>query len=102
MNRFEELKEKILPVLLPCGVDSIALFGSTVRGDNKPESDIDILVQLKPPAQRPPLGFFGWIALEEELSQKLGRKVDLVSAHGISPYIRPYVDKEKAMLYGQG
>ena len=99
MERFEELREKILPVLLPCGVKRIALFGSAVRGDDTPDSDVDILVKLKPPNERPPLGLFKWVALEEELSQKLGRRVDLVTEDGMSPYIRPYVDREKVILY---
>ncbi len=99
MERFEELREKILPVLLPCGVKRIALFGSVVRGEDAPESDIDILVTLKPRSERPPLGLFKWIGLEEELSEKLSRKVDLISEDGLSPYIRPYVDREKVILY---
>ena len=89
MERFEELRKTILPVLLPWGVSRVAVFGSVVRGEGTLESDVDILVKLKPPNERPPLGLFKWVALEEELSQKLGRKVDLVTEDGISPYIRP-------------
>ncbi len=99
MERFEELREKILPVLLPCGVKRIALFGSVVREEHTPESDIDILVTLKPRPERPPLGLFKWIELEEELGERLSRKVDLISEDGLSPYIRPYVDREKVILY---
>lgn len=99
MERFEELREKILPVLLPCGIKRIALFGSVVRGEDAPESDIDILVTLKPRSERSPLGLFKWMGLEEELSEKLSRKVDLISEDGLSPYIRPYVDREKVILY---
>lgn len=99
MERFEELREKILPVLLPCGVKRVALFGSLVRGEDMADSDMDILVKLKPLGERPPLGLLRWIALEEELGQRVGRKVDLVSEDGISPYIRPYVDAEKVTLY---
>ena len=99
MERFEELRKKIVPVLLPYGVKRIALFGSVVREEDTLESDVDILVKLKPPNERPPLGLFKWVALEEELSQKLGRKVDLVTEDGISPYIRPYIDGEKVILY---
>jgi predicted nucleotidyltransferase len=102
MDRFDELREKILPVLLPYGVKRIALFGSVVRGEDAPESDVDILVALKPPHERPPLGLFKWIALEQELSQKLGRKVDLVTEDGVSPYIRPYIEQEKVILYEEG
>ncbi len=99
MERFEELRKKILPVLLPCGVRRIALFGSVVRGEEAPESDIDILVKLKPRSERSPLGLFKWIGLAEELSERLGRKVDLISEDGLSPYVRPYVDREKVILY---
>ena len=102
MDKFDELRAKILPVLLPCGVREIALFGSVVRGEDTPESDVDILVKLKPHHERPPLGYFKWVALEEDLSQKLGRKVDMVSEDGLSPYIRPYVEKEKVILYEEG
>ena len=101
MERFEELREKILPVLLPCGVKRIALFGSVVRGEDTPESDIDILVELKEPGERPPVGL-RWFGLEEELSRLLGREVELVSARALSPYIRPYVEEQMVILYEEG
>ena len=99
MEQLEELRAKILPVLLPCGVKQIALFGSVVRGEDTPGSDIDVLVKLKPRSERPPLGLFKWIELEEELGERLSRKVDLISEEGLSPYIRPYADREKVILY---
>ncbi len=64
MNRFEELKEKILPVLLPY-VSQVAVFGSFARGEETPESDIDLLVELRSPDQRPPLGL-KWFGLDED------------------------------------
>lgn len=99
MERLEELRDRILPVLLPCGIKRVAVFGSVARGEDAPGSDVDVLVKLKPPKERAPLGLFKWMALEEKLSQALGRKVDLVSEDGISPYIRPYVEREKVVLY---
>jgi len=102
VDRFDELRENILPVLLPCGVKRVAVFGSIVRGEDTPESDVDILVTLKPPHERPPLGLFKWIDLEQELGRKLGRQVDLVSEEGVSPYIRPYIEREKVILYEEG
>jgi len=97
-KQFDELREKILPILLPW-TRRVAIFGSVVRDENGPDSDVDLLVRLKQPNERPPLGLFKWIELEEELSHKLGRKVDLVSEDGVSPYIRPYIDEEKVVLY---
>ena len=46
MNRFADLREKILPLLRPY-VKRIAVFGSFARGEETPESDIDLLVELK-------------------------------------------------------
>ena len=101
MERFEELRKKILPVLLPYGVKRIALFGSVVRDELTSESDVDILVELKPPGERPPIGL-KWFGLEEELSHILGREVELVSESALSPYVRPYVEKEMVVLYEEG
>jgi hypothetical protein len=101
MNKLEEIREKILPVLLPWGVERVALFGSVVKEEETPESDIDILVKLKPPSERPSLGL-KWISLEQELSRILDREVDLVSESGLSPYIRPYIEKELVVLYEEG
>ena len=100
MERFDELRETILPVLLPY-VKWVAVFGSFARGEEAPDSDIDLLVELKPPEERPPLGL-KWFGLEEELSQLLGREVELVSENALSPYIRPYIEKEKVLLYEEG
>lgn len=95
---FTEIREKILPILLPYGIKRIALFGSMVREGARPGSDIDILVSLKPPNERPPIGL-KWFGLAEELSEALERPVDLVTESGLSPYIRPYVEQEMVILY---
>lgn len=100
MDRFEELREKVLPVLFPY-VKRIAVFGSFARGEDASESDIDILVELKPRGECPPIGL-KWFGLAEELSRVLRRKVDLVSESALSPYIRPYVEKEMVILYEEG
>ena len=72
-----------------------------VRGEDTSESDVDILVELKPPGERPPIGL-KWFGLEQELGHILGREVDLVSESALSPYIRPYVEKELVVLYEEG
>jgi predicted nucleotidyltransferase len=98
MDKFEEIKAKVMPVLLPYGVEEIALFGSAVRGDDTPESDIDVLVQFEEPP-RQILSLLTWVRLERELMKRCGRKVDLVSARGLSPHLRPYIEAEKVVLY---
>ena len=100
MDRFAELRETIVPLLSPYA-KKIAVFGSFARGDDTPESDIDILVDLKLPGQRPLLGL-KWFGLEQELKRVLGREVELVSQSAMSPYIRPYAERDMVLLYEEG
>lgn len=65
----------------------LAFFGSVVREDFGPESDVDVLVEFEP-GQVPGLAFFG---MERELSEILGRKVDLNTPECLSPYFRDEV-----------
>jgi len=97
MNRFADLREKVLPLLSPY-VKRISVFGSFARAEETPESDIDLLVELKAPEKRPRLGL-EWFGLEEELSRVLGRDVELIAEGSISPYLRPYAEKDLVLLY---
>ena len=94
----EQLKEVVLEALRPYGVKRIALFGSFARGEETPESDIDLLVLFEKPRCRP-LSLLTWVQIEEELSRRLKRPVELVSERALSPYIRPHVEKEMVVLY---
>lgn len=98
MTNFDQMREQILPVLEPYGVKRVALFGSVVRGEETPESDIDILVEFEEPRKRP-LGLFTWMDMEEELGKRLGRKTDLVSAAALKPRLRPTIEREMVVLY---
>lgn len=98
MDRFAEIREKVVPVLLPYGVKWIGVFGSFARGEDTADSDIDILVDFDEPRKRP-LGLFTWVRLEREISERLGRKIDMVSNQGLNKYIRPYVEPELITLY---
>jgi predicted nucleotidyltransferase len=96
----KSLRDKILSVLLPYKVKRVAVFGSVVRGEDTPDSDLDILVTLPPPGERPVIGL-KWIDLIEELTASLGRPVDLVTEDGLSPYMRPHIEREMVILYEQ-
>jgi predicted nucleotidyltransferase len=78
------------------------MFGSYRRGEATATSDIDLLITLKPSNARPKLGFFKLIEIEENLQKSLGRPVDLVTEDSVSPYIRPYIEKEKVVIYEEG
>ena len=73
----------------------LALFGSVLRDDFRPESDVDVLVEFEPDA-RVGLRFF---ALEEELSGIFGRKVDLNTPGFLSDYFRDEVLAEAEVQY---
>ena len=73
----------------------LALFGSVLRDDFAPGSDVDVLVEFQPGCV-PGLAFF---AMERELSQVLGQKVDLNTPSFLSPYFRDQVLAEAEVLY---
>jgi predicted nucleotidyltransferase len=100
MDKYADIRKKALPLLKPY-ISRMAIFGSTVRGEATKKSDIDLLIKLKPSNARPKLGLFKLMEIEENLRKKLGREVDLVTEDGLSPYIRPYVDKEKVIIYAE-
>ncbi len=70
------------------------------RGEETVESDLDILVRFAEPPRRP-LSLITWGRLERELEQRCGRKVDLVSARGLSRHLRPLVEADKVILYAE-
>ncbi|BCW96908.1 MAG: nucleotidyltransferase family protein [Fimbriimonadales bacterium] len=97
MSRLEQIQETVVPLLKPYAT-RVAVFGLLARGEATPDSDIDLLVTLRPPGERPPLGL-KWFGLWAEIEQQLGCKVDLVTDGALSAYLRPYVEQEQAVLY---
>ncbi|NBC19109.1 MAG: nucleotidyltransferase [Bacteroidetes bacterium] len=78
----------------------IALYGSWARDEERPDSDIDLLVVLRPAEDRPPLGL-KWFALEQELSERLQRPVELVTDAALDPYLRPSIERDAVVLYDE-
>jgi predicted nucleotidyltransferase len=75
-------------------VTSIGLFGSMARGEATEKSDIDLIVKF---GKRKSL--LGVVKLERELSDALGRKVDLLTEASISPYIRDHILHDLEIIY---
>lgn len=82
------------------GIRRLAIFGSALRGNLGPKSDIDLLVEFDP--EHTP-GLFGVARLERELSELFGgRKVDLRTPQDLSPYFREQILEEAEVQYAEG
>lgn len=68
------------------GVRHAALFGSRARGDNRPDSDIHILIDLAPEA---PIGMWQYSGLKTYIAGLFEEPVDVVSREALKPYVRP-------------
>ena len=90
-------KEKIADFCRRHHIRKLAVFGSALREDFRPDSDLDVLVEFDP-GHTPGLAFFG---MEQELSELLGRKVDLNTPHFLSPYFRDKVLAEAEVHYAE-
>lgn len=87
LQKLAELKAP----LLQFGVTKLGLFGSMVRGENKPDSDIDVLIDFQPEQEN----FQNFMAVCEILEKSFNQdKLDVVTFKGLSPYIRKQVLKE--------
>lgn len=93
--QIEISKDKIAEFCRLNHIRRLALFGSVLRDDFSPDSDIDVLVEFEP-GRVPGFGFFG---IQEELAQMLGRKVDLNTPGFLSKYFRDEVMQEAQVLY---
>lgn len=87
--------EKLRDFCMRHHIRRLALFGSVLRDDFGPESDVDVLVEFDPD-HVPGLAFF---AMQDELARILGRKVDLNTPGFISRYFREKVLSEAEALY---
>ena len=73
------------------------IFGSVAKGQQKNDSDVDILVDLDYSKK---IGLI-FIQMKLDLENMLNQKVDLVSSNGLSPYIKPSIEKEKQLIYAR-
>lgn len=93
MRKIEEIKRK-LEELKPSlkerfKVKNIGIFGSYVKGEEKEESDLDILVEFEEP-----ISLLKFVSLENYLSDSLGVKVDLVMKRALKPRIGRHILEE--------
>lgn len=86
----ERVKKKVVPVFKKCGVIRAAIFGSFVRGEAGENSDLDFLVEFE--GQKTLLDL---AALQQELEEVMGKKVDVVTYASLHPKVREKVIREQ-------
>ncbi len=92
-------REKIADFCSRNHIHKISLFGSVHRGESRPESDVDLLVEFDP--NHIP-GLIRLAGMELELTDLLGRKVDLRTPEDLSRYFRKEVMNSARVLYAEG
>jgi predicted nucleotidyltransferase len=93
MNRLEALEtlRRSEPDLRARGVCRAAVFGSVARGESRPDSDIDIMVEIDPEAH---LTVFDYAGLKDYIASLFDGPVDVVNRDGLKPYVRPAATAE--------
>ena len=93
LNELRSRRSEILSLAARHGVRNIRVFGSVARGDDHSDSDIDFLVEIEQGRS-----LLDLIAFEQDLSELLGRRVEVLTDGGISPYLQHQILDEAASL----
>lgn len=89
-----EIKQKTLPILQSYGITRAAVFGSVARGEERADSDIDILVTLGKP-----MGMISFTRFAEQLEQSLNKKVDVITENSVNKFIKPFIMTDLKIFY---
>lgn len=91
-----QLQQQLISLLAPYKPERVGVFGSYARGENKRDSDLDVLIKFKDS-----IGLLELVQIEQELSDKLGIKVDLVTEGSLKhPRLRKYIQKDLIKILG--
>ena len=87
--------EKLTELCRRYRIVELSIFGSTARGDRRPDSDVDVLVEFEPGVS------WGWdyFGLEQELAQMFGRPVDLATKKWLKPSVRAEILRDAHVVY---
>ena len=86
-------RRAILEAAARHGARNVRVFGSTVRGNDGPKSDVDLLVDVEPGRS-----LLDVIALEQDLEELLGRRVEVLTDGGLNPYLQERILTEAQAL----
>jgi hypothetical protein len=89
-----EIKEKSSSVLRSYGIQRASVFGSTARGEERADSDVDLLVRLGRP-----MGLISYTRFVNELKISLNRDVDVVTEDALNTHLKPFVMKDAQVIY---
>lgn len=92
-SKIDKLKPTIIRVLKKNGVKKAGIFGSYARNEETKFSDIDIVIQTKSGT-----GLFKFVGIRQELEEKLGIKVDLLTYNSIHPYIKENILNDEVRI----
>ena len=90
----EDIKQKVIPILMKYKIKKAGLFGSYGRGEQKKESDVDLLVEIKDKK----MSLLQFIHIKHELEEALGKKVDLVEYKLLRPEIKDIIAAEEVAV----
>ena len=93
LESLRRYRREILAMAARHGARNVRVFGSIARGDDHQESDLDFLVDIEPGRT-----LLDVIALEQDLQQLLGKKVEVLTEGGLSPYLQQRILAEAATL----
>jgi len=88
-DEIEQKRNVLLSIAGRHGATNLRLFGSVARGEERPDSDVDLLIDLSPER-----GFSDYLGMAEEREALLHRRVDLVLSRSLSPHFRPFIEAE--------
>jgi uncharacterized protein len=86
-NQVFEIIGRLEAEIRALGVSRLAVFGSIARGEARPDSDVDILVQFSPGSKT----FDRFLALSDLLEANLGRRIELITTEALSPFIGSHI-----------
>jgi uncharacterized protein len=90
-----EIQKKLSPILQSYGIKRASIFGSVSRGEDRPDSDVDLLVDLGDQT----MGMFEYMGFIEKLEQELNRKVDLITEKSLNKFLKPYILPDLKVIY---
>lgn len=93
-KKLRQIAKIAVPILKKNGVVKAGIFGSHARGEAKKRSDIDMLIQVK----KRKFSLFDLVGLQQDLEKILGKKVDLLTYKGLSPYLKDYILKDEVRI----